>query len=319
VVTALVGLVLILAGAWMISDPRHEPTVIGVMQITPGKGVDPDACNFTRDGLNTVMSSLPRVQVYSKQKIDFLREKRGLSDPEVAEELGIGTMVSGSLTMRGDAMVLTLDAVDGASGMLRASRSVSGKQAQLADMQAQAVFRILEALGVPVTEKEQESLIANRSNDGIERYNLTTQMMGGFVEDEPPSPGSRNDAGDSWWPDVPASAFADDRSDVVAVLEQYRKALEEKNMAGVSATYVSISDGMRGALERFFADATDVKVTFSDYDVEVGGDEALATFTRVDDFLDQKTGQRVRFEIRVSSILAKQADGWRIRGLKKPS
>jgi ketosteroid isomerase-like protein len=76
---------------------------------------------------------------------------------------------------------------------------------------------------------------------------------------------------------------------------------------------------MRSALERYFQNAQDLKVQFSNFDILVEGDEALATFTRSDDFKDAQTGKPVHLEMRVSSIVAKQTDGWKIRGMKKPS
>ena len=46
---------------------------------------------------------------------------------------------------------------------------------------------------------------------------------------------------------------------------------------------------------------------------------AVATFTRNDEFKDARSGRDMQLEVRVSSMVAKQDGGWRIRGLKKPS
>ena len=51
----------------------------------------------------------------------------------------------------------------------------------------------------------------------------------------------------------------------------------------------------------------------------VEGDDALATFTRSDDFLDAQTGTPVHLEVRVSNVLTRRDGGWKILGLKKPS
>ncbi|HEV7735460.1 MAG TPA: TIR domain-containing protein [Candidatus Binatia bacterium] len=305
--------------AVLVAVSRRPSTVIGVMEIKPGKGVDVGLCDFTRDGLNTVMNRLKKVQVFSKQKIDFVREKRGLSEFEAAEQLGIGTMLSGSLVMKGQSLVLEVEAVDVGTGMLVHSETVRGDEARLVDMQNETALAVLSALQVEVSPDEVERMKVSRANDQIDTYRLLTQTMGGYVDEEPAASPQENREPHSWLPAVVSVANADDKSDVLDLLERYRRALEQKDMKGVDAAYVTISDGMRGALERFFTDASDVKILFSDFDIEVNGDAALATFTRVDDFMDARTGQRVRFEIRVSSLLAKQSDGWRIRGLKKPS
>ena len=44
-----------------------------------------------------------------------------------------------------------------------------------------------------------------------------------------------------------------------------------------------------------------------------------ATFTRDDVFKDVRSGREMHLEVRMSSVLAKQAGSWKIRALKKPS
>ena len=54
-----------------------------------------------RDGLNAQLSQLSQVRVYSKEFIDFLMSRKGLTDVEAARELGIQKMLSGKLRGRG--------------------------------------------------------------------------------------------------------------------------------------------------------------------------------------------------------------------------
>src|SRR5262245_4447977 len=65
------------------------PLVVGVMDLRPRGPTPAWMCELTRDAFNTVFSKVARLRVYSKEKIDFLREKRGLSEIEAAETLGI--------------------------------------------------------------------------------------------------------------------------------------------------------------------------------------------------------------------------------------
>jgi ketosteroid isomerase-like protein len=76
---------------------------------------------------------------------------------------------------------------------------------------------------------------------------------------------------------------------------------------------------MRDALLQYFQGAADLRVQFSKLDIVVEGDDALATFTRSDDFLDAQTGTPVHLEVRVSNVLTRRDGGWKILGLKKPS
>ncbi|HLK11336.1 MAG TPA: adenylate/guanylate cyclase domain-containing protein [Candidatus Binatia bacterium] len=297
------------------------PVVLGVMEIHPRGDVPGWVCDFTRDGLNTVLSKFGDLRVYSKQKIDFLREKRGLSEIEAAEQLGISKMISGTISESNAKMTLEVQVVDIKTGLLEASDDVPGSEKQLVEMQNQAALHVARALGVS-TPAEAKQVLAMRSNDQLDDYKLLTETMGGFTDDaaapsppKPKGPGAWNLLG-------PAPAFAEPAGDEAAVrelLERYRTALEGKDMNKLAAVYVSLPDPMRGALERYFQNAQDLKVQFSNFDILVEGNEALATFTRSDDFKDAQTGKPVHLEMRVSSIVAKQDDGWRIRGMKKPS
>ena len=56
-----------------------------------------------------------------------------------------------------------------------------------------------------------------------------------------------------------------------------------------------------------------------DVDVAVEGDEALATFTREDAFVDVGSDRRMQLKVRITSILTKEQGAWRIRSLKDPS
>jgi len=53
-------------------------------------------------------------------------------------------------------------------------------------------------------------------------------------------------------------------------------------------------------------------------DLAVEGDEALATFTREDTFVDVGSGRHMHLEVRISGILTKQQGAWKIQGLRDP-
>ena len=65
--------------------------------------------------------------------------------------------------------------------------------------------------------------------------------------------------------------------------------------------------------------AADRLTEFTDADILIERQEALATFMRSDVFKDAQSGGEIRLEVRVSSELTKQGEAWKIRGLKKPS
>jgi ketosteroid isomerase-like protein/TolB-like protein len=314
----------ILVGAYVYMPRSHPPVVVGVMEIRARGGTPPWMCDFTRDALNTVLSKIDDVHVFSQQKIDLLRRKQHLTGIEAAEKLGIVKMISGTISTTDQNLILDVELVDITSGLLEAKRSVRAPEAQLVEMQNRAVTEIVNALHVGLGPDKLNALLAGRTNDQLDSYKLLTETMGGFVDvKEKPkaAPSEPKAPATSWMAPWPASAYADD-SDQLAVrqlLERYRTALEAKDLNQLTAIHIAMNEGMREALARYFTAADQLKVQFSNFDILVEGDEAVATFTRNDDFKDSRSGRDMHLEIRVSSVIAKQEGAWKIRGLKKPS
>jgi adenylate cyclase len=289
------------------------PVVVGVMGIT-ARGAAPDWMReITRDGLNTVLSKAPGVRVFSRQKIDFLREKRGLSELEVAEQLGIGKMLSGSLAMDGDTVMLEVQVVDIASGLLDASERVDGRAGELIELQNQVAENVLGALHVTLTPEDRRVLFAKRTNETLDAYRMLTDTFGSGPPPDRPKPTG------SWLSPFVATAFADDaEAAITQLIERYRAALEAKDVAALEALHVEMTPQTREALQRYFESAKDLKVGVTDVDVLVEGDDALVTFSRKDDFVDARSGQTMHLEVRLSSELTRSADGsWKLRGVKK--
>jgi adenylate cyclase len=307
------------AGAPRSATPEH-PFVLGVMAVRT-RGAVPDwMSDLTRDGLNTVLSKQPALRVYSRQKIDFLREKLGLTEIEAAERLGIEKMISANLSGSDTRLALEVQIIDIASGLIEGSQDISGSERRLIEMQNHAALAVMRTLKIPLDPKIAR-LIASRTNAQLQDYKLLTESMGGGGESAPPpvEPQSRRPGG---WRDAltPAEAYAAaDESDILGLLEQYRLALEAESLPRVEVLHVALPGPMRDALQKYFQNARQLRIRFSDVDVLIAGDEALATFTRSDDFIDATTGDPVHLEVRVSSVVAREGGGWKLVGLKKPA
>ena len=76
-----------------------------------------------------------------------------------------------------------------------------------------------------------------------------------------------------------------------------------------------MTGAQRAALGRYFENARDLAVQLLDLEITVEGDEALATYRRVDTFEDARSGQAMRLEVRLSTLLLRDGT-WRIRGRK---
>ena len=312
-----------------------QPLVLGVMAVSTRGEVPAWMSDFTRDSLNTVLSNQPSLLVFSKQKIDFLSEKRGLGEIEVAELLGIAKMVSASLSEVDSGLSLVVQIIDIKTGLIEGSQEVRGSEKQLIEMQNEAAIDVMRSLKLPVNQADLQALLAKRTNDRLDSYKLLTESMGGGIESEPakqepqkepqpekqPQKEPRSALPRPWFALMTpreAEASEADEAAIRVLLERYRVALESENMALVESLHVAFPDPMRDALQRYFQSAAHLKVQFSRLDVVVEGDEALATFTRSDDFLDAETSTPVHLEVRVSSALERQDTGWKIRGLQKP-
>ena len=298
-----------------------QPLVLGVMAVSARGDVPGWMSDFTRDSLNTVLSKQPNLLVYSRQKIDFLSERRGLREIEIAEQLGIAKMVSASLSELDSGLALEVQIIDIKTGLIEGSHEVHGSQKQLIEMQNEAAIEVMRSLKLPVSQAELETLLAKRTNDRLDDYKLLTESMGGGIESEPSRKEPRSAAPQPWFALLAprrAEASEADEAAIRVLLERYRTALESEDMARVESLHVALPDPMRDALRHYFQSAAHLQVQFSKLDIVVEGDEALATFTRSDDFLDAETGTPVHLEVRVSNVLARQDGGWKIRGLKKP-
>lgn len=308
------------SGGLRIGAPEG-PLVLGVMDVRARGEVPAWMSDLTRDGLNTVLSKQPNLLVFSRQKIDFLREKRGLTEIEAAEQLGITKMISATLSGTTSSLALEVQIIDIGTGLIEGSHEARGSEQQLIEMQNDAALDVMRSLKVPI-DQELARLLSRRTNDRLDDYKLLTESMGGTAESPPTSSEPQSRLPGPRWPArlAPPDAYAGaDEAEIQALLERYRVALEAENLAAIEALHVALPDPMRDALRKYFENAERLRVQFSQVDILVEGNEALATFTRSDDFVDASSGVPVHLEVRVSNVVTRQDGTWRILGIKRPA
>jgi len=295
--------------------------VVGVMQITPGGDrVETWWCDLTRDMLNATLNKFSSISVVSKQEIEFVREKEGVQEIEAARRLGIERMVSGTLYRRGGSLILQLEVVEPGTGRMRAAKEARGTETELERIQSEGAVAVIKALDVNLPSSQLDDILNLHASARLADYKLMAETMGAFGDEAAP-PRPHDGAPHSSLTPLVAVAYAaePDEAAVTELLERYRKALESEDLEQVAALHVELTDRMRSALTQYFANARDLHVSFEDVTVRLSGDEALASFTRKDEFADRETGRAVRMQLRVSSILERRDGMWRIRGLKRPS
>lgn len=96
------------------------------------------------------------------------------------------------------------------------------------------------------------------------------------------------------------------------VLEEYRIALENKDLDHLAALYVAFSERQRDALRAYMENATGLTVELADVTVAPLGDGVAVTYTRRDHFIDRESGKAQRLEVRLTKILVPDNGGWKI-------
>ncbi len=267
-----------------------------------------------RDGLNTQLSEVAGVKVYSREFLDFLMSHGKASEMEVASRLGIDKMLTGSVTvMRGTIRVDT-QIVDVASGMIESGFTRIGRRADFLRVESEVILGAIEKFDVRLTEEEKERLAARRESD-VDVLRRLLAIEGGTPAPPAGAPSERVPAPDpgSWL--GPRAAWADDeavvQAAIMAFLERYRAATEAGDVTALATMYADFSAEQRAALQSYFGTVSDLRVSLEKVDVATSGDEAVVTYSRTDDFVDVPKGRRMHVTVRVTKALRRTGSEWK--------
>ena len=321
------------------------PLIIGVMTVeTRPKGEVPSwMAELTRDSLNTILGKFPPIKVFSRQKIEFVREKRGFpntdfGDLEAAEQLGMQKMLSAFIVAgkEGD-VTIRLEIVDVETGLQQATEYVTGSSKDLMDLENDLAVRALRALGVDPTPEQLAVVMESRGDTSLEVYKRFNEAFDSdaSVDAAPPprAPESkpRNDKIDvptdkerTSWLSFPSEAWAGDNTDDAAIrylIARYAAAMNKRDINQVLAVYPGMPAELKERLQNFFGSVSDlqVSITVTDILLSLDPNEALVDFTRDDQFVDIATRRREKNPgVLASARVERQGDGtWVITKLGK--
>jgi class 3 adenylate cyclase/TolB-like protein len=306
----------------------HPQVTLGVMLFKPRgePGENAWMIEALRDGLNTQLSQLPTVKVYSKEFIDFLTTRKGLTDIEVANQLGITKMLSGSfLSVRNTVQVET-HVVDVATGVLEASHTTSGRADNFLDVENEMVMGVIARLNLPLSAEERALLAARRSTDAEALSLLLAAEQGGPVDEPQPTPPPTGDKPRSaltrhqFFAALAPPVFADDRETdeqaIHALIERYRQATQAREIDSLADLYEDFTPEQHAAQERYFQNVRDLKVAIDNIEIAVVENEAVASYTRTDDFVDARTGRPIHVTVRLTKMLRRENRSWMLVGIK---
>jgi ketosteroid isomerase-like protein len=242
-------------------------------------------------------------------------------------------MLSAGVAIDENNVTLDLDIVDIRTGLLEATERVVGPPDKLMELENELAVRALRALGVDPTPEQVKAIVDSRGNETLEAYRMFTETFGGEGESHAPAPPpAPSGSGGGEKPRVPAAgpgtswlqwqavAWADenDADDVAirALLMRYGAALTSRDVEQVASVQPGLSDTDRQKLSTYFQFAPDLKVNISNVDVLHEGNDAVATYTRKDEFTDARSGRRFALEASRTAKLQKSPDGaWKIVAL----
>jgi TolB-like protein len=292
-------------------DPR--PIALGVLRFRAPGVAESDLWirDAVRDSLNTQLAELDGVRVYSREFLDFLMTRQGLSEIEAATKLGIEKMLAGVVTVVDDAIHVDTQIVDIASGVIEGSFTREGRRADVLAVENEVVFGVIEKLGLRLTPEDENRLAARRATD-VDALRRLMRVEGGKPAPPsgpvaPPTPPRS-----SWFGPRDASAGEDGVADreIDAFLERYGRATETGDVAALATMYATFTPAQRAALVSYYASVRNLRVTIDNVEIAVVGDEAVASYSRTDDFVDVPTGRPMHVALRVTKTLARAGGGW---------
>src|SRR5262245_19823653 len=313
--------VIVLAGAagLMVLGRRRTPLPSGIaLGVMPFRSVADDPAHAglrvaLRDGLNSRLRLHGGVKVYSRELLDFLVPREGLTEYEAATRLGIRKALSGTDSAKGDDVRVEVQIVDIATGTLDSSFVVVGSDTALIELESDVARAVIGKLGVELTGADTRRLEGFRATD-VSAYRRFLATEGESTRPAPGPPTTPPADGPSSWL-LPRSAWAEDttsRDEVLAFLERYRKAIEARDLDTLADLYVEFPPEQRAALVHYFKDSADLRGKAEDVDGAIAGDEANVGYTRKDEFGDAPTGRPMHVSGRVTKLLRRAGGRWQL-------
>jgi uncharacterized caspase-like protein/TolB-like protein len=310
--------------------------------------------SMLRVALCTELSKIRALHVFSSEFIGRAGKAEAAEELRAARQVGISKVVRGSFVVQGDVIRIDAGIWDTVTGVNQGSESVEGKVDAFFDLEKELVIKILRRLPVEVSPEEGKSIkeetntsvnaykllleaegVAHESTPaaatpprapGLSRGTAIPPSSRGPKNAGPgsiPGKGSqrapvRRFVPDPWalWGSV---AYAEEivgepRAEALATLEEYRQALEDKDLNKLAGLYAAFSERQREALRAYLDNAAALKVEIADVEVELRGNTVAVSFTRRDQFIDQQSGKLTRLEVRLTKIFVRDGGKWKIAG-----
>lgn len=282
-----------------------------------------------RVAFNTELSKVRALRVYVPQVIDRTSGAQRADYLAAAHQLGIRRLVTGSYHVVGSTLRIDAEIIDTAAGVQEASDSVQGERGDFFNLQKQLVRSMLGRLQVQPSSEEERQIQKEGSTD-VEAYRLLLETEGVMKDRTPPlaaaptavpapTPEQHSRLRLPEWllAEMRGTAHAAEPPPEIAsavrrTLEAFRQALEHKDLARLGSLYVSFSEKHRAVLEAYLRNADELTVEFTDMTLDIRPAGVLATYTRIDRFLDHQSRRPVRLEARLARLIVRENQTWKL-------
>jgi uncharacterized caspase-like protein len=274
------------------------------------------------EDFTTAFAAVHQLDVYDEGMMRFLA--RGTADAvEAASRAGMDKLVEGAYWVQNGRVSISVHVKRVKPLQRIASAKLEGPLDQLSTLSGQVVVTLLAQLRIPLPPGEAEHILRPGSSDLTTRKLLfDAERPAPGVPPRPVIPGGTPEPHSSrWWRVFSlldsvsvsyAAATEDPETALRATLEGYRSAFEGEDIEAIKGYYVEFTDTQRAALARYFENATQLRVEFSDVRIALIGDQAAVSFTRRDRFVDRQTGEGQHVVVRVTKLFARGGGGWQI-------
>ncbi len=320
---------------------EQRPSAVAVMNFRPLSTGRQQAWmgEAIRDNFNSQFRRLSGLEVYSKEYIDFLMQEEDITEMQIAKELGIAKMISGSFVSASNTLRIETHVVDVKTGLLEVSDYVEGDLSQFFRLQQELAVKVIRTFQPSNQSKDVPRIASAPAAPSLDTYKLLME-----AEDESEDVASAPEDGKSsllrpatinygsilsWLGTKtgPSTARADQnaglnggplpKEQIKELLEIYRLAYEQKSLELLTGVYEVMSDKQRAARVRYFENTTDLQVAIQDVRIAVRGNNAIVSYTREDQFTDKRTGKGVKVDVRLTKSLARIEGQWKIIRKKK--
>jgi serine/threonine protein kinase/TolB-like protein len=274
--------------------------------------------------VNTELSSVDEVAVVAPELIQRTAGEGGVDRMEAARRLGVRRFITGSFAVVGNVMRIDARIVDTANGLQESAETVEGSRDEFFALQRRLALAMLDHLRVTLTQAQRASL-STGTNASVDRYRKLLEAEG-LTQREPrqhaapagpqsraqPARGSSRRlaalfVGVAHAQEVPPGAKQAARQ----VLEAYRRAHEQGDLARLAALYVSFPEEQRRAVQEYVKNIKDLHIELADVQIEPRGRDILVSYTRQDQFIDKTTGERMSLQVRLTRFLVQDGGAWK--------